>query len=129
MNKTCGTQVEKQEWTHKRHSLVDSYTWTYLCCRSALCIGCNLEHLLGWWMIGMDGKKESGNSVLSAGLNVDNVLGISLYSAQEIIWMQDYQKTYWARRWVFSWDELAEWSTVQLLLFKTDRVHIYQPLR
>ena len=52
-NKTCETLLEKQELTHKRRSLMDSYTWTHQCwstskyLKNQLCADIQREDLPG----------------------------------------------------------------------------------
>ena len=76
-NTTYKKLLEKQKWTHKRCSSKDPYTQTGQCWPTS-------KHLItsylfghkntNWerWMIGTDGERESGKSVLTAQLEDDD---------------------------------------------------------
>ena len=69
INKTYEVLMEKQGQTHKWHSLTDSCTWTCQCWqtskKSVWTQDAPRKTCQEKWIIGMDGKKESGNSMLS----------------------------------------------------------------
>ena len=75
-----GALLEKQGQTHKRHSLMDSSIWTHQCWLNSkdcayISLVWTLDAIYGTcqerWMIGMEGKRESGNSSLSTWLEDD----------------------------------------------------------
>ena len=77
ISKTCGTLLQKQGQTHKWHSFVEPYAWTYQCWPTSKNLFTVWTRDVIWktcqeqWMIWTDGKRESRKSVLLSWLDND----------------------------------------------------------
>ena len=72
-NKTCGTQLEKQGWTHKKCSSMDPDTWIYQQELIYICSVLTLDVIWRiWpeqWMIRTDGEKERVREICVISMN------------------------------------------------------------
>ena len=117
-NKTCWTLLEKQERTHKWRSSMNSCISTGQCWQASKHISsvriqnCSIEDQPDRWMVGMDGRREFGNSVLSARLADD-------YISLRCPWCNGYRRRKWTRRHEFkSWTRLIAFHIALIPLGK-----------